>query len=254
MKNISLDSDHKNTLKGALEKLPTDHQMYVYKDRNEKMMYRKNDHDDLKVFNEAHIFITPDTEITAGDYSLQLNNIKKIEIITKNKAKSTTSHIVGGIVIVAASALLIAGVAALLTPTPTIISYTLRMDQVAFAAHRLIRLYNNKSELNGTLCSGAIYASLKRTDYLPVNNIDPNTDKVNLIVRGEKNEELMLKNFQMVQVTHDAQQKILVDKNGQVLAYSNPIAPEHAFVGQGIDVVSDINAPDDKYYSFTNKS
>ena len=89
---------------------------------------------------------------------------------------------------------------------------------------------------------------------MPVNKIDPNTDKVNLIVRGEKNEELMLKNFQLMQVTHDAQQKILVDKNGQVLAYRNPIAPEHAFIGQGIDVVNDINAPDEKYYSFTNKS
>ena len=108
--------------------------------------------------------------------------------------------------------------------------------------------------MNGTLCSGAIYASLKRTDYLPVKNIDPNSDKLNLIVRGEKNEELMLKNFQLMQVTHGAQQKILVDKNGQVLAYRNPMTPEHAFVGQGIDVLSDINAPDEKYYSFTNQS
>ena len=32
MKNISLDSDNK-MLKAALEKLPADHQMYVYKDR-----------------------------------------------------------------------------------------------------------------------------------------------------------------------------------------------------------------------------
>ena len=32
-------------------------------------------------------------------------------------------------------------------------------------------------------------------DYLPVNNIDPNSDKVNLIVRGEKNEEFDVKEF-----------------------------------------------------------
>ena len=66
-------------------------------------------------------------------------------------------------------------------------------------------------------------------DYLPVNNIDPNSDKVNLIVRGEKNEELMLKNFQLMQITHDAQQKILVDKNGQVLAYRNPTSSRTRF-------------------------
>ena len=249
MKNISLDNDNK-MLKATLEILPADHQMYVYKDRNEKMIYKKTDHDDLKVFNEAHIFIKPDTTISPGDYSLRLTDIKKIELITKNKAKSTTSHIVGGIVIAAASALFVVGVAALLTPTPTI---TIGGGGGSFCSPQVYTVNSNQSELNGTLCSGAIYASLKRTDYLPVNEIDPNSDRLNLIVRGEKNEELMLKNFQLMQVTHDAQQKILVDKNGQVLAYRNPIAPEHAFIGQGIDVVNDINAPDEKYYSFTNK-
>ncbi|MEO8415248.1 MAG: hypothetical protein ABI472_16435 [Ginsengibacter sp.] len=43
-------------------------------------------------------------------------------------------------------------------------------------------------------------------------------------------------------------------KKGQVLAYENPVAPEHAFIGAGKDVVSDINAPDEKYYSFTNEA
>ena len=117
MQNISMSDDNK-TLNATLEKVSPDQQMYIYKDRNEKMIYRKNDPGDLKVFNEAHIFITPDTTITTGDYSLQLNDIKKIELITKNKAKSTTSHIVGGIVIAAVSALFVVGVAALLTPAP----------------------------------------------------------------------------------------------------------------------------------------
>ena len=106
MQDISINDDNK-TLKTTLEKLSADQQMYVYKDRNGKMMYRKNDDDDLKVFNEAHIFITPDTTITLGDYSLQINDIKKIELIKKNKAKTTTSHIVGGIVIAAATAVFI---------------------------------------------------------------------------------------------------------------------------------------------------
>jgi len=251
MQDISISDDNK-TLNTTLEKVSPDQQMYIYKDRNEKMIYKKNDSDDLKVFNEAHIFIAPDTAITTGAYTLQLNDIKKIELITKDKAKSTSSHVVGGIVIIAASALLVVGAAALLTPAAPV--FTSPDVPASFCSPQAYTVINNKSELNGTLCSGAIYASLKRTDYLPVNKIDPNSDKLNLIVRGEKNEELMLKNFQLMQVTHDFQQKILVDKNGQVLAYGNPIAPEHAFIGQGVDVLNDINAADEKYYSFTNEA
>ncbi len=113
---------------------------------------------------------------------------------------------------------------------------------------------NNSHQLNGTLCSGAIYASLKRTDYLPVNRLEKNSDKLNLILRGEKNEELMMKDFKLIQVTHDTGQKILIDKNGYALVYEKPVPPEHAFIGTGKDVVKDINAPDEKYYSFTNEA
>ena len=88
------------------------------------------------------------------------------------------------------------------------------------------------------MCSGAIYASLKRIDYLPVNRFEKNSDKLNLILTGEKNEELMMKDLKLIQVTHDTGQKILIDKNGYALAYENPVTPEHAFIGAGKDVVN----------------
>lgn len=77
------------------------------------MIYKRNDPGDLKVFNEVHIYIAPDTTITTGDYALRLSDITKIELIRKDKARTTRSHVAGTIGIIGAFALVITGASAL---------------------------------------------------------------------------------------------------------------------------------------------
>lgn len=241
-------SDDRKIMQCTLDTLPNIHQLYLTRGRRGKMQYKVRDPVDMNVLNEVHFYIAPDNSLTAGAYTLQLDQVQKIEVIEKDRKRTTASYILGGLAIgVGATAAIGIIAAASYTPPPT------QTPPNLACSPRVYTVDNNKSELSGTMCSGAIYASLKRTDYLPVNIMNANSGKLNLILRGEKNEELMMKDFRLIQVTHNADQKILIDKNGLALAYEHPVTPEHAFIGAGKDVVNDISAADEKYYSFTNE-
>ena len=94
MKDISLSPDNK-TMKTTLDTLPYDHMMYLTKDRNGIMKYIKNNHSDIKVLSEVHVYIAPDSGITTGNYVLPPDNIQKIELIEPNNARTTTSMLLG---------------------------------------------------------------------------------------------------------------------------------------------------------------
>ena len=247
MQDISIDSD-KTTLLCTLDDLPDSHVMYLTYDRYGKKIYKPRT--DLSVLNEVHIFTPTDPSASLGRYRLQLSNISKIAIIEKNKGKTTFNFVWSGIGTAVGVAALV-GVISVATykPVPT----TPYLSTVT-CSPLVYTVGNNEAELNGTLCSGAIYASLERTDYLPVKEIEKNSNELNFILHGGRNEELMLKDFQLMQVTHKHGERILVDKNGDVIAYKNPVVPEHAFIGAGKDVVNDLTAADGKYYSFNNEA
>jgi len=92
MKDISLSPDNK-TLKITLDKLPKDHMLYLTRGREGVMKYERGNPNDMKVFSEVHVYIAPDSNITTGNYVLQPGNIQKIELIQKNKARTTASYL-----------------------------------------------------------------------------------------------------------------------------------------------------------------
>jgi hypothetical protein len=94
MKDVSLGQDNKS-LQAELGALPDDHKMYLKKDRDSVMRYKQNKAQDQKVFSEVHVFIVPDSTIIGGNYTLQLTDIKKIELIEKNKGKTIGSYLLG---------------------------------------------------------------------------------------------------------------------------------------------------------------
>jgi len=92
MKDISPSPDNK-TMEVMLDTLPSDHIMYLNKDRGGVMMYRKTNNTDLKVLSEVHVYISPDSNITTGKYIFQPGNIQKIQLIQKNKVRSIGSYV-----------------------------------------------------------------------------------------------------------------------------------------------------------------
>ncbi len=107
------------------------------------------------------------------------------------------------------------------------------------------------NELKGILFSGAIFAPLQRTDYVPLHLIK-NTDTLHLQIKSGANEELYVKQAKLLQVTHPKNTKVLLDGSGKVIAYKKPILPEHAYTGFNEEMKKEIAYADEKYYSFTN--
>lgn len=63
------------------------------------MTYVKNDPAGILVLNEVHFHIQPDNTAVIGSYTLQLDKIQKIEVIEKDKKRTTNSHIFGALLI-----------------------------------------------------------------------------------------------------------------------------------------------------------
>ena len=110
----------------------------------------------------------------------------------------------------------------------------------------------NQIEPQGTLYSGAIAASLERSDYMPLVIGDQTGDKIRLTIKGKDEEDIMLNRVQLMQVTHKESEQVLIDRKGKIGVYHDPVKPSQALIGAGQDVRSEIMARDGKCYSFTN--
>ena len=95
MSNAILNQDHK-TVECTLDTILPYNKLHLTHGRRGKMQYKKSVITDLNVLNEVHVYISPDTVSTFGKYSLDLNKIQKIEVIEKDKNRTTGSYIVGG--------------------------------------------------------------------------------------------------------------------------------------------------------------
>lgn len=122
--NITFDNDRK-TMHCKLDSLPYEHKLHLRNGRNGKMKYKKSinapDEDETAVLNEVHIYISPDTGITTGPYTVAFDQIQKIEILEKDKVKTNVSHTIGICIGVGITLLSVVGFVALIGSSMTIL-------------------------------------------------------------------------------------------------------------------------------------
>lgn len=93
--------DFKDSLTCTLETLPDEHRLHLKKSRGGHMRFKKYKPEAV-VLNEAHIYEKSDDDAKAGEnYTLMYNRIERIEVLEKNKQRTTTSYILGGTIIAA---------------------------------------------------------------------------------------------------------------------------------------------------------
>lgn len=116
MNNVSISTDQKY-LQCNLETVPNEHRLYINNGTKGKMNYRKSDDpaaDEMGVLNEVHIYITPESNILAGPYTLALQKVLKAEIIEKDKVKTKRNHTIGLVVGISSAVVVIAAVVAII--------------------------------------------------------------------------------------------------------------------------------------------
>jgi hypothetical protein len=89
---------NKQAIVSSLQNPGVDHRLHLMNGRHGKLKYDTRVSHDLHVLNEVHFYIMPDANITPGPNNLNLNSIQKIEIIEKDKKRTTNSTVVGVLV------------------------------------------------------------------------------------------------------------------------------------------------------------
>ena len=105
MKKTAL-SDDKKTINCTLDPVADNHQLYLSDGQNGKKKYKKNNPMQSSVLGEVHFYIQPDSAAVSGPFKVQLSQIQKIEVIEKDKKRTTISYSIGAFCITLGAVLL----------------------------------------------------------------------------------------------------------------------------------------------------
>lgn len=96
MENATLSED-KKVISCHLDTLSADHKLHLTKGRGGKMRYNEKE-PEVALLTEVHIYIPFDsTAKLNSDYIFPADKIQKMELLEKNKARTTNSYIIGGV-------------------------------------------------------------------------------------------------------------------------------------------------------------
>lgn len=233
MEDMSLSSD-RTTVTCRLETLPAEHQLHLRKGRGGHMRYKASDAEEA-VLSEIHLYIPQDSGATSGRvYSFPLKKVEKLEILQKDKGRTTMSYVLGGLGITAGVlAVVVVIVAATKSSCP------------------FVSAYDGKNvSLQGEIYGGAIYPQLQRDDYIQLKMSPLRNGHLQVKISNELKERQYTDIAELMVVTHDKNVRVLVDEKGRYYPISNPIAPVAA-TAAGKDVLSLVREPnDDRAFTF----
>ena len=220
--NIVLSEDRK-TIKGMLEPVPVVHQVHLDKGKG-KRKYKEE-----YVLSEVHLYIDNDSLLKEGDFTLALNRIQKVEVIEKDKKRTTNSYVIGAVgYTVGAFAVAVIIIAATKSSCPFVSAYT-----------------NNEFVLQGEIYGGAIYPQLARDDYMPLQMQPTINGTMQIKISNELQERQYTDFADLLVITHDINTKVLSDEKGNLYSIAQPQSPLSAWTENQADVLPALLYKDD---------
>ena len=232
VKDLSVDAD---SLKGTRVPLTVAHSRYVYPDSKEKNRVKREDR--ASAFTEVHLYTTDSANTRDPAFAVSLASFNRADVYEFNREATKQNHILStvGIVVTAAA---VAGLVAFV-----IVLMTCNCPQVH--VH-----HNGQYQFASGLYSGAVYSTLERMDYLPLNTVPYDAREISLKISNNKNEEQFINKVELIQVMHNPGVKVLPDKNGKILTYSELNEP---LTGTA-EAIRAVLSRDQQYYAFDNKA
>lgn len=233
MEDMSLSSD-RTTVTCRLETLPEEHRLHLRNGRGGHRRYKASAPEEA-VLSEIHLYIPQDSGAVSGRvYSFQLKKVEKLEILQKDKGRTTMSYVLGGLGITAGVfAVVVVIIAATKSSCP------------------FVSAYDGKNvSLQGEIYGGAIYPQLQRDDYIQLKMSPLSNGNLQVKISNELKERQYTDLAELMVVTHDKNVRVLVDEKGRYYPISNPVAPVAA-TAAGKDVLSLVREPnDDRAFAF----
>ena len=226
MKNIALSADRK-TLECKLDSLPPEHQLHLQKGVYGKMQY---DPEEFSVLSEVHLYIPHDQVAASGNqYTLSLDKVEKIEVIEKDKKRTSNSYVIGAIGFTL-GALAVVGI--IIAATKSSCPFVSAYDGEQFA-------------LQGEIYGGAIYPQLERHDYLPLKMALADNGNLQIKISNELQEKQFTDMADLLVIQHPENIRIMPDPDGKLYSIEKPEAPVTAIFSDKIDV-KDLLAYEDR--------
>ena len=221
-----LSTDRKNLI-CYLDTLPPNHQLHVNGEGYGKKRYKRYKSEDFNVLNEVHLYMPFDPQIKMDNYALSLDKIQKVEVLSRDKNRTTTSYVLGGLGIAAGTATVVTLIAiALKSSCPFVSAY----DGTQFT-------------LQGEIFGGAIYPQLAKDDYLPLNMSPTPNGTLDLKITNELKELQFTDLAELMVVDHERNSSLYVDQSGRLISSTSPVHPSTAFLN-GREVLEELKYAD----------
>ena len=233
MSHAELSPDRKY-LTCRLDTLPPAHELYLHKGIGGHMRYKISNPDTV-VLSEVHFFIPYDSATHPGSsYTLDLGKVQKVEILTKDKGRTTQSYVLGAVGITLG---VVAVAAIIIAATKSSCPFVSAND-----GHGL--------SLQGEIYGGAIYPQLARNDYLQLKMVPEPDGNLKVRISNELKERQYTDLAELMVVTHGKDIQMRVDEKGNLFSISNPTLPMDARSGN-MDILDLVKSSGDhKVYAF----
>jgi len=231
MDNIVINQENKS-LTCNLGQLPQEHALHLSAKKSSAIPYQKSKGESV-VLREIHIYTLQDNEIKYGiNYTLDFAKITKIDILEKDRGRTTLSTVLstGGIV------LFTAAVAAIIAGSSSDNNSQTPSQSSSSGSCPFVSAYDGDEFFTqGELFAGAVYQQLARHDYLPLNMKPVSNGKLQLKISNDQQEIQNTDLAELMIITHKRGVQIMTDANGKLFSVAKPEPPVTAISnGQNI--------------------
>ncbi len=202
LRNITLNG---NTIEGSVQALAPEREKFVMANNPAAKTYKSRDKSLL--FSEVHLYAQDESATESSHVSIPLTSVSQIIVYEKDTGKTVASYLLGGVGIYLGVTALVGLILLATCNCPQV--YTFDGDQ-----------YNFKSGV----FSGAIYSSIEKTDYLPLDNIQSINGKYHFKLANNQQEVQFINQVQLISAEHSNSTNVLLDRKGTPYTYGNNLS------------------------------
>lgn len=198
------------------------------------------------VLMEVHLY-TDEQFTDHPDFAASISSFNRVDVYEINKKATSQNHLRSTIAVIGGAVVAGVVVAAIISE-----SSAKKSEETNCNCPQVFLDNNGQYDFQSGLYSGAVYSSLERMDYLPLQNLPNDAQDISLKIANAKNEEQFINTIQLLQVKHPADVKILLDRHGKIYSYKTTNAPIIAATNGDNDIKALLKNTDELYYSFDN--
>lgn len=211
MRDMVLSADRKS-IECVLAELPPEHRLHLVNGHKGRLQYKKGEPNEFPVLSEVHIYIPYDKDVVQDTaFKLMLEKVEKIEMIEKDKGRTTGSYVIGAIGYTVGAFVVVGVIAAALKSSCPFVSAD---DGSGYV-------------LQGEIFGGAIYPQLARHDYLPLKMASVE-GSLQLKISNELQERQFTDMAELWVISHDRNEKIIPGTDGALYSVKDPVLPDAA--------------------------